>query len=425
MKEAQALSPKGSGESMASRVKEVFQRFDTGGDGVLDIDEMQRMLKTLAEGFTNDQIEGFCHELDSSKDGKISCKEFIHWLNNSPAAGSVAKAIVGQTGDARAARIKAVFVQYDRSGDGNLDISEMGQVLKSLGSFTTQEIKVVCTDLDKNKDGQISFQEFNQWIRSGSGAKSVTKAKAMLAPSDTDGLEAIFYKFCGLGRSDMDAKHFVKMCKDCRLVDKKLTEIALDLLFKDTRIKPKGQGVIDFFQFEVALDILAEKKGWKREQLRDTILESTGPILQGTKADVVRFHDDRSTYTGVHRTTSAPLLVQTETGAVGSFTGPASPSPKSPTTRRRPKTLDSPGGGTGTGMRPESPVQDVDNSDLWRTFGIHTPAGRTLKRVYAKRLDSSLSHSSSLPAIQPKAWQSPFLLYRELGGYRYPRCIEA
>ena len=32
------------------------------------------------------------------------------------------------------------------------------------------------------------------------------KAKAILAPADNDGLEAVFYNFCGVGHSDMDGK---------------------------------------------------------------------------------------------------------------------------------------------------------------------------------------------------------------------------
>ena len=32
------------------------------------------------------------------------------------------------------------------------------------------------------------------------------KAKAILAPADNDGLEAVFYNFCGVGYSDMDGK---------------------------------------------------------------------------------------------------------------------------------------------------------------------------------------------------------------------------
>lgn len=43
-------------------------------------------------------------------------------------------------------------------------------------------------------------------IKAGKGPKEAMKAKAILAPADNDGLEAVFYNFCGVGHSEMDNK---------------------------------------------------------------------------------------------------------------------------------------------------------------------------------------------------------------------------
>merc|ERR1711920_168901 len=106
----------------------------------------------------------------------------------------------------------------------------MRNVLKALGSFTNHEIGLVCRDLDKSGDGEIDYQEFEDWIRKGHGTKEIAKAKAILAPADDEGLESIYYKFCGAGCYDMNAKSFVKMCKDVGLTDKHLTENMIDLI---------------------------------------------------------------------------------------------------------------------------------------------------------------------------------------------------
>ena len=44
----------------------------------------------------------------------------------------------------------------------------------------------------------------------------------------------------------------------------------------------------------------AAKKGTTKEALIEHILSHGGPTYHGTKADYVKFHDDKSTYTGVY-----------------------------------------------------------------------------------------------------------------------------
>eukprot|EP00913_Durusdinium_trenchii_P002873 g2660.t1 len=103
------------------------------------------------------------------------------------------------------------------------------------------------------------------------------KAKAILAPADNDGLEAVFYNFCGVGHSDMDGKGFKKLCQDCSLIDKKLDTTSVDLIFADNRVKARGTNRIDFFQFEIALELLAEKKGTNKTDVRAAMIQQGVP----------------------------------------------------------------------------------------------------------------------------------------------------
>lgn len=107
-----------------------------------------------------------------------------------------------------------------------------------------------------------------------------------------------FRKFCS-GSSDMSSKDFAKLCRDCGLIGKTLLGADVDLIF--TGVVPKGQRRIELQQFETALRHVAEKRGVPVGEVCLAVEESPGPRLNGTKADVVRFHDDRSTYTGTHR----------------------------------------------------------------------------------------------------------------------------
>ena len=45
---------------------------------------------------------------------------------------------------------------------------------------------------------------------------------------------------------------------------------------------------------------MAQKKGISQAQIDQLVAASHGPILNGTKADAVKYHDDKSLYTGVY-----------------------------------------------------------------------------------------------------------------------------
>lgn len=97
---------------------------------------------------------------------------------------------------------------------------------------------------------------------------------------------------------NLDGKGFVKLCKDCHLIDRRFTVTDVDLIF--ARVLPNGQRRMDLAQFEKALKMIAEKKAMDEMMVRRAIADTSGPTRTGTKADSVRLHDDRSTYTGIH-----------------------------------------------------------------------------------------------------------------------------
>ena len=96
----------------------------------------------------------------------------------------------------------------------------------------------------------------------------------------------------------MEGKTFSKMMKDCGLYDKKFTATSADITF--SKAKPKGERRISLKDFCFALDLVAEEKGMSYDDLVSAIASSEGPASSGTKADAVKFHDDKSMYTGAH-----------------------------------------------------------------------------------------------------------------------------
>merc|ERR1712216_441479 len=123
------------------------------------------------------------------------------------------------------------------------------------------------------------------------GAGEATRARPARSLKDA------FLAFAD-GKPDMDQKAFVKLCKDCELVDKKFTATDADLIF--AKVVTKGQRRIGYEQFCCGLGHVAAKKDKSPEAIQNSITGAGGPVLLGTVANSVRFHDDKSTYTGVH-----------------------------------------------------------------------------------------------------------------------------
>eukprot|EP00756_Hemistasia_phaeocysticola_P028451 Hpha_TRINITY_DN16175_c3_g2::TRINITY_DN16175_c3_g2_i1::g.6833::m.6833 len=61
-------------------VADMFQRFDTSGDGLLQPDEMQQLLKSQGCVMTIDQVKVLMASLDSDGDGNISLSELESFI---------------------------------------------------------------------------------------------------------------------------------------------------------------------------------------------------------------------------------------------------------------------------------------------------------------------------------------------------------
>ncbi len=90
----------------------------------------------------------------------------------------------------------------------------------------------------------------------------------------------------------------MKLCRDAQLLDSHLTRTNVDLIF--TKVKAKGTTRLSYDQFLQALRMFAEKKRQHPTKIMLQVASIHGPTVSGTVADPNRFHDDKSTYTGVY-----------------------------------------------------------------------------------------------------------------------------
>ena len=114
-------------------------------------------------------------------------------------------------------------------------------------------------------------------------------------------LQEVFEAFASYGTTpckEMDNSHFAKMCKECGFLDKSFTMTDVDLLFN--KVKAKGERKLTFAQFQFGIiPGIALKKKVPEAVIAEKVM-SSAPKTNATKADAVKFHDDKSLYTGVH-----------------------------------------------------------------------------------------------------------------------------
>ena len=110
-------------------------------------------------------------------------------------------------------------------------------------------------------------------------------------------LKDVFKSFTG-GKPEMESKVYAKLYKETGIIDKKFTVNDADINF--SKVKSGKVKTITFDQFEKTLELAAAKKGTTKDALVQKIVAHGGATYAGTKADYVKFHDDKSTYTGVY-----------------------------------------------------------------------------------------------------------------------------
>ena len=119
-----------------------------------------------------------------------------------------------------------------------------------------------------------------------------------------------------MGATDQLLTNRVRWCcvvvcpnrQETGIINKSCTKTDVDLVF--TRARPKAGRKLNYSQFQMALLYLGEKRfarTWKESgkeaaqlKVMQLVAASPGPKVIATVPDFVKFHDDKSTYTGVY-----------------------------------------------------------------------------------------------------------------------------
>eukprot|EP00466_Bigelowiella_natans_P004964 jgi/Bigna1/81144/fgenesh1_pg.77_\ len=119
-------------------------------------------------------------------------------------------------------------------------------------------------------------------------------------------LKDLFMEFCRFGdknnKGSMNGRQFRKFCADNGMIGNEEERTDCDIFF--TKAVGKGKRTMTFPTFREACRKLAQGiyTGTSVENpLAEFVSHLRSPIANGTIADPVKFHDDKSLYTGVHK----------------------------------------------------------------------------------------------------------------------------
>lgn len=121
-----------------------------------------------------------------------------------------------------------------------------------------------------------------------------------------DALATVFQQYAG--GAEMDGRSFVKLFKDMKMVDSKLSTNDLDLIF--AKVKAKGSRKINCTNFRSSLQHIAEKKKVSIDAIAAKLSKSDGPQFNSGTTQVVeggatKFNDAK-TFTGAAAAPDAP-----------------------------------------------------------------------------------------------------------------------
>jgi len=128
-------------------LREAFKRADSNGDGILSVEEYQKILQEHNIRSTKEEIVNLKESADKNVDGYITKSEI--------AVGQ------GKTGTNMEQKADMAFKLMDRNNDGYVTKQEMLNTTKKLNQ---KQVSAVFARNDKDGDGKLSKEEFKEMM---------------------------------------------------------------------------------------------------------------------------------------------------------------------------------------------------------------------------------------------------------------------
>ncbi|KAI7843588.1 hypothetical protein COHA_002830 [Chlorella ohadii] len=319
--------------SVPADAAEAFAQYDRNSSGAIEVDELKALLRDLGllQGKGPDEAHAFVAQQFAladrkSRDNKLDEAEFAAYF----AKVTAPKLVDSLAAEApqELAQLRRVFGAYatfgatraSAGGDSELDGARWIKLCKEtklIGrGLTPTDCDLMFAKVKERSARKITFEQFLDALdlvaakkgqplaavvgqvagTEGPALHGTTKTESVRFHDDTSTYTGVyarrasqdtFVAFASFGHgsspqpgkatAEMESKQFIKLCRDARLIDRRLTQTACDLAF--TKVKTMGARKISFKQFRKALELLAAEKGIAKEDLFAQVAACAGPTL--------------------------------------------------------------------------------------------------------------------------------------------------
>ena len=138
--------------------KEVFQIFDTDGNGTICEQELGIVLRALGQSPTDEEVKELLGEADQNENGVIEFNEFLTvmiTLMNNPNNGMLSED-----------NLLHAFETFDKDGDKVITAPELKAFFHEIGEITVtdEESKEMIDSENTSIKGQMDFEEFKKMM---------------------------------------------------------------------------------------------------------------------------------------------------------------------------------------------------------------------------------------------------------------------
>lgn len=140
-------------QKLRNQVVQMFNKFDTNGDGKISISDLGSILNMLGSKTSPEEVKKIMTEIDSDGDGFIDLKEFEAFY------------LAGAGKDTNDQELRDAFALYDKDKNGKISAIELHSVLKSLGEkCSVKDCRKMISSVDVDGDGCVNFEEFKKMM---------------------------------------------------------------------------------------------------------------------------------------------------------------------------------------------------------------------------------------------------------------------
>ncbi|EKX45698.1 hypothetical protein GUITHDRAFT_108572 [Guillardia theta CCMP2712] len=134
-------------------LKKVFQEFDQDGNGSIDMDELELVLRSQGQNPTREELLEMIREVDEDSNEQIEFEEFIQIIAKNRKDVDLEKEIVDEFTDKENG--------VDRQETGFCSLNDLRAMLKGLGeNITDKEVDIMVKEAFVDRDGQVNYRQF-------------------------------------------------------------------------------------------------------------------------------------------------------------------------------------------------------------------------------------------------------------------------